>query len=404
MEKGDVRKLDIPESPGVYFFRNARKQLLYVGKATSLRSRVRSYFNSDIEASRGPLIVKMLEEASTVAWEETDSVLEALLLEAQYIKKYQPPYNTRDKDNKSFNYVVITREAFPRVLAVRGRELFSTWRDDDIQYLFGPFSHGRALKSALKIIRKILPFRDACVPESGTACFNAQIGLCPGVCSGAMDEKAYRQRINHIRLLFEGKKARLLRELERAMQRAAQQEHFEDAADLKKKIFALQHIQDTALLGDSVRMSTGDGLNRIEGYDVAHISETDRVGVMVVIEDSESQKGSYRKFNIRTEKQGDIAALTEILQRRFAHTEWPLPKIIVIDGGVAQRNAAQRVLDEFGYGIPLVNVVKNERHKAGRLLGMTARTQRAEKDILLANAEAHRFALAFHRQKRDRLS
>lgn len=166
MERKDLDALDIPDAPGVYRFRDPRKQILYVGKATSLRDRVKSYFNGDITVARGTRIAHMVAEAKTVDWEKTDSVLEALILEANQIKKYQPPYNVREKDNKSFNYIVITDEPFPRVLLVRGRDLFQKWHDRDIKHLFGPFPHGTVLKEALRIVRKIFPFRDStCTPD-----------------------------------------------------------------------------------------------------------------------------------------------------------------------------------------------------------------------------------------------
>jgi len=146
MQKSDLKKLKMPDSAGVYLFRGPKKEILYVGKATSLRDRVRSYFSSDIMKSRGGRIQKMIEDSKTVTWEETDSVLEALILEANLIKKHQPPANIRDKDNKSFNYLVITNEDYPRILAVRGRDLFFSskaggqkWNDKDIKHLFGPF-------------------------------------------------------------------------------------------------------------------------------------------------------------------------------------------------------------------------------------------------------------------------
>jgi len=405
MNKKDITKIKLPDAPGVYIFRDAKKKILYVGKATSLRNRVRSYFNTDIKNTRGPLIVKMLEEAQNVDWTETDSVLEALILEANLIKKHQPDHNTKEKDNKSFNYLVITKEEFPRVLVVRGRELFSDWKEKDVKYLFGPFPNGGALKDAMKIVRKIFPFRDTCVPSDNAQtkskpCFNRQLGLCPGVCSGEVTKTEYAVIMHHIRLLFEGKKPKLLQELERNMKKAAKEERFEDASDLKKRIFALQHIKDAALLGSEYKVSSGGGSERIEAYDVAHISETARVGVMVVVQDSEPQKAEYRKFNIQTPQQGDIAALEEILRRRFEHTEWDMPTILVIDGGVAQKNAAQRVLGEYGYKVPIVNVVKNDRHKADKVVGNQILIEKWEKDILLANNEAHRFAIGFHRQKK----
>ena len=226
MNKKDITKIKLPDAPGVYIFRDAKKKILYVGKATSLRNRVRSYFNTDIKNTRGPLIVKMLEEAQNVDWTETDSVLEALILEANLIKKHQPDHNTKEKDNKSFNYLVITKEEFPRVLVVRGRELFSDWKEKDVKYLFGPFPNGGALKDAMKIVRKIFPFRDTCVPSDNAQtkskpCFNRQLGLCPGVCSGEVTKTEYAVIMHHIRLLFEGKKPKLLQELERNMKKAA---------------------------------------------------------------------------------------------------------------------------------------------------------------------------------------
>ena len=399
MQKKDVDFKKLPDAPGVYLFHAADDTIVYVGKATSLRSRVRSYFGKDLLDTRGPKIVKMVTDAVSLTWEETDSVLEALILEANLIKKHQPEGNTRDKDNKSFNYLVITREEFPQVRIVRGRDLFTKWEDKDMKYLFGPFPQGGALKEALRIVRKIFPFRDKCELD-GSLCFNAQLGLCPGVCAGAVSKAAYGKTIQRIKLMFEGRKSDLIQQLEKDMQELARTEHFEDAALVKRKLFALTHIRDTALLGDDFRVSAGDDLGRIEAYDIAHISETARVGVMVVVADGVAQKDEYRKFTIQTDAKGDTAALEEVLRRRFDHPEWEFPKLLVIDGGVAQKNTAQKVLDERGYAIPIVNVVKNERHKVGRIVGNKAILARHENDIVLANSEAHRFAIAFHRAKR----
>src|SRR3990167_3821893 len=141
MTRKELNEYKLPDSPGIYMFLGSRRRILYVGKATSLRDRVRSYFSTGLEESRSVAIVAMTEEARSVSWKNTDSVLEALILEANLIKKHQPKYNSRDKDNKSFNYLVITKESppaggFPRVLIVRGRELFQGWKEADIKNLF----------------------------------------------------------------------------------------------------------------------------------------------------------------------------------------------------------------------------------------------------------------------------
>src|SRR3989344_8407708 len=121
MTSQDLQKLKLPDTPGVYFFLGKRKRILYIGKATSLRSRVRSYFAGDILKKRSALIEQMIAEAETVEWKETDSVLEALIIETNLIRTHKPRYNTVAKDDKSFNHLVITNEEFPRVLVVRGK-------------------------------------------------------------------------------------------------------------------------------------------------------------------------------------------------------------------------------------------------------------------------------------------
>ena len=122
MNSQDVKRANIPNLPGIYLFKKGG-DILYIGKATSLKDRVRSYFSSDLIGTRGPLILDMVFKADKIDFIKTDSVLEALILESELIKKHQPKYNTKEKDNKSFNYVIITKENFPRVLIVRGRNL-----------------------------------------------------------------------------------------------------------------------------------------------------------------------------------------------------------------------------------------------------------------------------------------
>lgn len=402
MEYADVKKLRLPDSPGVYFFRDARKKILYIGKATSLRDRVRSYFSPDLADTRSPLIKAMVRNAVSITVQETGSVLEALLLEAQLIKKHKPPHNTGGKDDKSHNFVVITDEKFPRVLIKRGRDLTKKKTKEKPKYIFGPFPHGTQLKEAIKIIRKIFPFRDTCTPNSKKPCFNRQIGLCPGVCSDEITERDYKKVIRNIRLLFEGKKGSLLKALEKEMVLAAHKLEFEEAQKIKETIFALNHIQDIALIKDA-SFKTLDNL-RIEAYDIAHLSGMFVVGVMTVVEGGETQKSEYKKFKIKGfQGADDTKALREILERRLTHPEWQLPKLIVVDGAMAQKNAAEQVLRDAGIKIPVVAVVKNERHKPKDILGDKSIKDEYEKQIILANAESHRFALSFHRKSRGRL-
>ena len=402
MIRDELNAYGMPDTPGVYVFRDARRRILYIGKATSLRDRVRSYFATDLREARSSAIVKMVEEAKVITWEETDSVLEALILEANLIKKHQPPYNVREKDNKSFNYLVITNEQFPRVLTVRGRELFQNWNDSDIKHLFGPFPEGASLKEALKLVRHIFPYRDTCVPNNGKPCFNRQIGLCPGVCSGEMSETSYSKTIRHIVALFSGKKKALLKDLERDMRAAAKAEEFERAAVIRRQIGALTHIRDVALIKRSSRESTGGSGMRIEGYDIAHTGGSETVGVMVVIFDGEISKSDIRKFKIRTVTNNDPAALAEVVSRRLGHSEWPLPRLFVIDGAKAQVTAVERVLAAAGIEIPVVGVVKDEKHRPKSFIGRSEVIKSYQREILLADDEAHKRAIGFHRARRSK--
>ncbi len=405
LEDYNKLKKEMPDTPGVYYFLGPRKEVLYIGKATSLRDRVRSYFAPDLIQTRGPLLVEMLSLATSVEWKQADSVLEALILEANLIRSHQPPYNTLLKDDKSFNYVVITKEDFPRVLVVRGKEL---QQEAEYKYVFGPFPHGLQLKEAMKLIRKIFPYRDTCIPademiamgKKPKQCFNAHIGLCPGVCTGTVSKAEYGRLLHHIVLLFQGKKKQLIKTLEREMKLAAKEEKFEEAARMRSQLFALNHIQDVSLIKDEYRKPKITlGVTRIEAYDMAHLRGSANVGVMTVVEDGVAQKSDYRKFRIRSAKPGDdVGALREVLTRRLGHDEWPLPRLIAVDGATAQIHAAEKILSDYGMTIPVVGVVKDEKHRPRDIRGDRDLINGRERDILLANAEAHRFAIGYHRK------
>jgi excinuclease ABC subunit C len=402
MERAELKGGVIPKGPGVYFFLGARREILYIGKATSLKSRITSYFDNAISEKRSVLIEKMVREANCVEWVSTDSVLEALLLETNLIRTHRPSFNTRSKDDKSFNHVVITKEDFPKVMVVRGKDLLNA---DSSQYphIFGPFPNSTLFKTAMKIVRKLFQFYDSGAIESRSAVvrgkidFNRQIGLYPDKIS----KREYSRTIKHIVLFFEGKKGRIIQELDKEMHRLAQKEKFEEAHIIKKRIFALEHIQDVSLIKDEVRGYTDEKSYRIEAYDVAHLQGSAMVGAMVVCENGQVQKSEYRKFKIQsTRVSNDTKALREILERRFTHPEWTFPALIVVDGSTAQKNTAEKVLKQFKLVIPVVGVVKDEHHKPKRLLGAVRVITEHRDDILLANAEAHRFAITYHREKR----
>jgi len=394
-----IKKLNIPDTSGVYFFKKDNS-VLYIGKATSLKDRVKSYFSNDLLETRSPIIAEMVLIANKLEFQKTHSVLEALILEANLIKKYQPRYNIKEKDDKSFNFVIITDEDFPRVLLVRGREI-----EKGLPYKtkvqFGPFTDGTSLRLAMKIIRKIFPFRDKCIPLSGRPCFNRQLGLCPGVCDGAINKKDYSKIIAKIKIFLSGKTDILEKSLKREMKVLSKKQEFEKAGEIKRQIFALEHIQDISLVKNDESIITKSF--RIEAYDVAHISGTNIVGAMAVFQNGEMDKREYRKFKIRNSSNDDLKSLEEILERRFKHTEWQMPNIVVVDGGQNQINITKKVLHKNGFNFEVVSVLKSDNHKPKAIIGNEHIIKKYKKEILLANSEAHRFAIKYHRNLRDNI-
>ncbi len=404
MKKQDLASCNLPDNPGVYFFRDEEGHILYIGKATSLKDRVRSYFNPDLMVTRGLRLVTMVTLAQTVTYQETASVLEALLLESKLIKDNSPVYNAKEKDDKSFTCVVITKEKFPRVLTMRIRDYEKRFTKKETLVVYGPFASLSQLRLAMKIIRKMFPYRDLCDEGQTKPCFSAQIKLCPGVCIGQISEEEYKKTITNIRKLFEGKKTEIKASLEKDMKEYAKRQLFEKAAITRNTLFALDHIKDISLIQEEEIVSFKNNNFRIEAYDAAHISGTSRVGVMVVLEGKEKAKDGYRKFKLEENINDDYEGLRQILLRRFNHKEWRYPDLIVIDGGAAHKQVAEKILAHLGLHIPCVAVVKDERHKPKDILGDKVHVDYHKKEILLANAEAHRFAITYHKTLRNKLS
>ncbi len=419
MNSQDLRKFKISNKPGVYFFLKKDK-ILYIGKATSLKDRVKSYFGKDLINTRGPLILDMVTLSTSIEWQETDSVLEALILEANLIKKHQPKYNTKEKDNKSFNYVCITRDTIPKVLIVRGRGL----NKKEYSKVYGPFPNGMQLKESMRIIRKIFPYVDDQSSKKNNLIFYKQLHLTPN------NILEYKNNIKNLKLFFEGKKKRIISSLKKEMKACSKLKDFEHAARIRDQIFALNHINDVALIKEDLFASqnnlnfsrftqstgayTDKNLNnsvsqiklqnfRLEAYDIAHMSGKNMVGVMTVIENGEVAKNEYRKFIIKSQSaSNDTGALEEVLSRRLRHTEWGLPSMIVVDGSTAQINIAKQVLSRYQFDIPVCSVVKDERHKPKAIMGDSDLIKKYKKEILLSNNEAHRFAITFHKLKRSK--
>ncbi len=304
-----IKKLNLPDLPGVYIFRDSQNRPLYIGRATSLCDRVKSYFSNDLIETRGPRVVDMVTRSAKLSNEKTDSVLEAIILESNLIKKYQPRYNIDEKDDKSSVYIVITKEKWPRVFTVRERD----WNKEgnSSAKVFGPYPQAGLVNVSLKILRKIFPFKDIKAYDARHEAFYQSIGRSPS----DQDEDARAQYIRTIRnleLFLSGKKHSLIQKLEREMKLLAKKIRFEEAQGIKRTIFALKHINDIALIKAQNNLpknmithelsdETGSQQRRefrIEAYDIAHLSGTNTVGSMVVSVNGEFQPKEYRTSKI----------------------------------------------------------------------------------------------------------
>lgn len=403
---------NLPDSPGVYLFYTASGELVYVGRATSLRSRVRSYF---VGKRLSRPIEGMIHEVVRIETKETESVLEAVILEAACIKKFQPKYNVLGKDSKSWNYIVVTKDEYPKVQTIREHDLIDLRNsgilpEKKFQNIFGPYP-GLNMRAAQKILRRLFRF-SICEAGAKRPCLYYEMGQCLGVCIGAISPADYKKNVIRPLIWFlSGKKKKVIEEFEMQMRREVKAEEFEAAARLQGQIEALHHIHDVTLIDHSFfeneKMREEIAAKRIEGYDISNLGATDTVGSMVVFNEFGPRKSDYRKFIVRgVGGQSDVDSLAEVMNRRLNHPEWKFPDVILIDGGRPQVNKIKKVFKERGVNIPFVGIAKGaERKRNDFILGSTepkfVQWATQHRGLLIrVRDEAHRFAIAFQRSKR----
>ncbi len=378
----------MPKEPGVYVFIDRENKFLYIGRATSLKRRVSSYF----QRPQDPRLAEMLNLAVRIKYFKTDSVLEAIILEANLIKKYWPKYNVKAKDDRSFVYIVIPKVSYSRPFIVRQRELQKFVPQASV---FGPYQSLSLIKTGLRIIRRIFLY-STCLSagrpaeiNSGKPCFDYQIGLCPGACVGKISKEDYQKNIDNLILFLKGEKKRLLKKLQK---------------ENPEKIKSLKHIQDVALISRDEPISAK--MNKIEGYDISHLTGKETFGSMVVFINGRSDKTQYRLFKIRSAPANDdLRALEEIITRRFKHVEWPYPDLILIDGGKPQIDYISKVLEKINVVIPFVGISKFAGDKMvfpSKIKSSMREFIQTNKGVLLkVREEAHRFAIKASRRHRN---
>jgi excinuclease ABC subunit C len=424
----DVKELDIPTRPGSYQYYDASGKIIYVGKAANLKSRVLSYWQKS--TTHSPAKAAMMKEIVRIEWIETDSEIEALLLESNLIKKHQPQFNVMLRDDKRYAYVHISLDdEVPGVFIARTIGKSGKY--------YGPFTSGGAIKETLKTIRKIWPY---CTERKIKAkpCFYYHVGRCLGVCGGVVTRKEYMDKvIKPIELFFEGKKSRiitdygsLIRKLESQIKKAANDA---DREKLESKLQASRYqllnmrnvLEHTNILGlldkyatDVVELAKVLELDktpqRIEGYDISNNFGEEAVGSMVVFAEGEPDKNEYRKFKIKTGQglANDTGMLKEVVTRRL-NNDWPLPDLMIIDGGKGQVNAVLSILKKNNLDIQVIGISKGEGLRSAMAPDKLFFPGQSKPLVLpLASPalhlikrvrdEAHRFAIGYHRDLRSK--
>jgi excinuclease ABC subunit C len=370
-EKLTEKLKELPTAPGVYFHKDTKGKIIYVGKAAVLRNRVRQYFQKS--RGRDPKTEALVAEIADVDWMVVESEIEALFLEAEMIRRYMPQYNILLRDDKSMTYIRIDYDSdYPTVTTTR-RPL-----DDGAKY-FGPYLSTTSIRQALKLLRKIFPYATKRVPGQKRATLYYHLKLDPGLEEGRTSLENYRANLRKLMAVIQGKRTGVIKEIERDMKKAAKESDFELAAKLRNQLFALQNLNKQVIFSDKefLDISKDHALNelvdllglesfpkRIEGYDISHMQGTDVVASMVVFTNGVSNKGEYRKFKTKKNHNNDFYNMNETLKRRLSEKNvkaWGKPSLVLIDGGKGQLDAAIRARDEANCDkIPFIGLAKRE--------------------------------------------
>lgn len=362
----------LPSAPGVYFHKNQKGEVIYVGKAAVLKNRVRQYFQ---QTEKDPKTEALIAEIADTDWIVVDTEMDALFLESEMIKRYMPQWNILLRDDKTVSYVRVDMKSAVPFVSITRNPL-----DDGATYI-GPFYAKNTIIKALRILRKIFPFYEK--PFDGKKTLNTDLGLTPGIEINKTTPQEYKKNLKFLIRYLNGDREKLILDLEKQMKAAASLGHFEEAARLRDKYFGLKGLKrkivfsdkefldlssDRALLELQQLLKLPKPPRRIEGYDISHISGTNTVASMVVFQNGVSDRTSYRKFKIRSSKNDDAASMREVISRRLKHQEWPFPDLIILDGGPQQLSAVLDLLATVK--IPVIGRNKSGDHSRNTSLNL----------------------------------
>lgn len=522
---------NIPFEPGIYMMRDENDDIIYVGKAISLRKRVRQYFQKNNKSKRIENMVKLIRNISYIV---TKNEVEALVLECNYIKENKPKFNVMLKDDKSYPYIKITiNDKYP-TLTVTRRKL------DDKSIYFGPYTNVGAMREVLDMIKQVFPLKrcrqNLSKSSSKGPCLYYHIGRCLGPCVNDVNLNEYKKMIDQIVMFLQGKTSDVKRQIKEQIDICISNLNFERASELKFRLDAINKIEQKqnvanlnevstdifgyvlnsgvvyvqifkirghkVVLHDNVQIDDvsedelnesltqiissyylnnkdipkkvyaklndetinliqeffktkdinikiffpkrgeklnlvkmvenniminiedkknnvvqelssllgfSETINSIECYDISNLRNDYIVGCMIRFEDGKLNKSMYRKFKIKsTLTQDDPKCMYEILSRRLKHNlDWPIPDVILIDGGKTQINMAKKAMEESTEYANIYGMVKNDRHRTDSLIDLEyndykiSENKRILNFITFLQDEVHRFTISYHRKLRD---
>jgi excinuclease ABC subunit C len=417
-----------PTTPGVYLMKDAGGVVLYVGKAKNLRNRASHYFTK--AAADDPRTADLVKLIADIDFLQAETEVDALLLEARLVKDIQPRFNVDLKDDKSFPYLQIrVREDFPRV------EFTRSPRRRGVK-LYGPFTSAKSLRQAIQVLQRVFQFRTCALDIDADdsrwrwfrPCLLHSIRQCTAPCNLRVTKEDYRKQIRALRLVLEGKKGKLIAEMEKEMQEASAALQFEKAARLRDDVAALQKLGQRGDVDRDVQPEVFPidpkkglaglrkvlGLERVprtvEGVDVAHLGGSETVASLVSFIDGLPFKPGYRRYRIKS-VQGvdDFASIREVVTRRFRRLrqeDQVFPDVLLIDGGKGQLNAALEAFNLLGIEPPtLISLAKREEeiYRPGEAEPIRLSRHAAALRLLqYVRDEAHRFAQHYHHILRRR--
>ena len=416
----------LPKEPGVYLMHDFSGEIIYVGKANSLKSRVGSYFMESVDL--GPWKQGMLPKISHIDIIECETEWEALLLESRLIKDHRPKYNSLQLDGKTYPYLVVTtKDDFPGV--------FITRSPSDVKFkggkIFGPFTSVGALNQSIHHLQKVFQYRtceldiEASSPKNlfFRPCLLHSVGRCSAPCANKISEGDYGEEINRFLRFLTSKRSAMLGELRNSMDDASSRKQYEEAASIRDQIFALEKLDDRSS-GDVIWQSEvtvfskdpnagmralrkaldiDEELRHIEAFDIAHLQGGNTVAAKVSFMDGRPYKDGYRRFKIRSSKNDDYMSMREVISRRYREAGQGnelYPDLIIIDGGKGQLSSAVEAFDQFLFQPKhVISIAKKEEwlYVVGESKPIKlGRTNDGLKLVQAIRDEAHRFAQHYH--------